>query len=159
MISKPRLKWVTGSIKSWVTHVLCATLWEGPDLVVCFWLVSVGFWYYSCIHHVWFQWQFRDKWAARSYQKLSAVGQAVTAGLSGLDKRKSWLISNSGDVARRYRWGGWGVSRSDKKDGRVSFGGGAAIDGDQTFVVHPRLYCWCCMSRLELKGEEFMQRK
>lgn len=36
--------------------------------------------------------------------------------------------------------GVWG-SRSDKKDGRVSFGGGAAIDGDQTFVVHPRLYC------------------
>lgn len=51
----------------------------------------------------------------------------MTAGLPGLDKRKSWLISNSGKAARRYRATGGvgrgGGSRSDKKDGRVSSGG------------------------------------
>lgn len=71
----------------------------------------------------------RDKWAERPYQKLSTAGRAVTAGLPGLDKRKSWLISNSGKAARRYRATGGvvvvvgGGSRSDKKDGRVSSGG------------------------------------
>ena len=38
--------------------------------------------------------------------KLNTVGRAVTSGLYGLDKRKSWLMSNRGDVAWRYRWGG-----------------------------------------------------
>lgn len=43
--------------------------------------------------------------AAALRLKPSAVGRAVTSGASGLDKRKSWLISNHGDVAWRYRWG------------------------------------------------------
>lgn len=33
------------------------------------------------------------------------------------------------------------------------------MDGDQTFVVHPRPYCWCCMFRLEMKVEEFRGEK
>lgn len=40
----------------------------------------------------------------------------MTSGLSGLDKRKSWLMSYSGDVVWRYRWGGvrgWGLDRAD----------------------------------------------
>lgn len=87
----------------------------------CFWCAStVRFRDYSCICHVRFQWHLRDKWAVRPYQKP----RAVTVGLSGQDKRKSWLISNSGNVARRYRWSGWrGLSRSDKQESRVSSGG------------------------------------
>lgn len=55
--------------------------------------------------------------------KLSAVGRAVTSGLSGLDKRKSWLMSNSGDVAWRCRWGGWGLARihTDKRGRQSEF--------------------------------------
>lgn len=80
----------------------------------------------------------RDKWAERPYQKLSTAGRAVTAGLPGLDKRKSWLISNSGKAARRYRATGGvggGGSRSDKKDGRVSSGG----EGPQWMETRPLL--------------------
>lgn len=54
------------------------------------------------------------------------MGRAVTSGLSGLDKRKSWLMNNSGDVAWRYRWGGWGLARihADKRERQGEFFGG-----------------------------------
>lgn len=53
---------------------------------------------------------------SEQHLKLMAVGRAVTSGLSGQDKRKSWLMCNRGDVAWRCRWGGWGLAqtRTDK---------------------------------------------
>lgn len=76
--------------------------------------------------------------------KLSAAGRAVTSGLSGLDKRKSWLMSNGGDVAWRYRWGGWGLARNHTdKRGRQSEafrGGGGEKQGQRFCFLHYEQY-------------------
>lgn len=38
-------------------------------------------------------------------------------------------MSNSGNVAWRYRWGGWGLARihTDKRKGKVRFWGGGGV--------------------------------
>ena len=76
--------------------------------------------------------------------KPSAAGRAVTSGLSGLDKRKSWLMSNGGDVAWRCRWGGWGLARNHTdKRGRQSeafSGGGGEKTGLEVLFLHYEQY-------------------
>lgn len=74
------------------------------------------------------------------------MGRAVTQGLSGLDKRKSWLMSNSGNVAWRYRWSGWGLgrTRTDKRkgEGRVFLEGGGQqkIERLRLCCLQPNIY-------------------
>lgn len=53
-------------------------------------------------------------------------------------------MSNSGNVAWRYRWGGWGLARTltDKRKGRVSFffgGGGGSERQRETRALLPTL--------------------
>lgn len=69
--------------------------------------------------------------ASEQHLKPMAVGRAVTSGLSGLDKRKSWLMCNGGDVAWRCRWGGWGLARA--RTDKVSFSGWGQRTQGETF--------------------------